>query len=128
VWQERYATCLQRIDPRLKQKVSLRVIHAVKKERNMAYEKLVKRLNTLSVKSNRNFKMPKKSIHPEWYPDAEVYCDGQLIMTVGSTKPRLNVDIWSGNHPFYTGSQKILDTEGRVERFMRKYGIENKTE
>ena len=72
--------------------------------------------------------MPKKSIHPEWYPDAEVYCDGQLIMTVGSTKPRLNVDIWSGNHPFYTGSPKILDTEGRVERFMRKYGIENKTE
>ena len=46
-------------------------------------------------------------------------------MKIGSTKPRLNVDNWSGNHPFYTGSQKILDTEGRVERFMRKYGIEN---
>ena len=43
-------------------------------------------------------------------------------------KSRLNVDIWAGNHPFYTGSQKILDTEGRVERFMRKYGIENQTE
>ena len=49
----------------------------------------------------------------------------KLVMKIGSTKPRLNVDIWSGNHPFYTGSQKILDTEGRVERFMRKYGIEN---
>ena len=72
--------------------------------------------------------MPKTSIHPEWFPNAKVYCDGQLIMKVGSTKPRLNVDIWSGNHPFYTGSQKILDTEGRVERFMRKYGIENPTE
>jgi large subunit ribosomal protein L31 len=48
-------------------------------------------------------------------------------MKVGSTKPRLNVDLWSGNHPFYTGSEKILDTEGRVDRFMRKYGIE-KTE
>ena len=46
-------------------------------------------------------------------------------MKIGSTKPRLNVDIWSGNHQFYTGSQKIFDTEGRVERFMRKYGIEN---
>ena len=68
--------------------------------------------------------MPKTSIHPEWYPNAKVYCDGQLIMKVGSTKPRLNVDIWSGNHPFYTGSEKMLDTEGRVERFMRKYGIE----
>jgi large subunit ribosomal protein L31 len=47
----------------------------------------------------------------------------QLVMTVGSTKPELNVDIWSGNHPFYTGSTKILDTEGRVERFMKKYGM-----
>ena len=36
--------------------------------------------------------MPKTSIHPEWYPNAKVYCDGQLIMKVGSTKPRLNVD------------------------------------
>ncbi|MEB3176778.1 MAG: 50S ribosomal protein L31, partial [Synechococcus sp.] len=30
---------------------------------------------------------------------------------------------WSGNHPFFTGTQKILDTEGRVDRFMRKYGM-----
>ena len=55
--------------------------------------------------------MAKTSIHPEWYPNAKVYCDGQLIMKVGSTQPKLNVDIWSGNHPFYTGSQKILDTD-----------------
>jgi large subunit ribosomal protein L31 len=65
--------------------------------------------------------MPKKNIHPKWYDETKVYCDGQLIMTVGSTKPELNVDIWSGNHPFYTGSQRLLDTEGRVERFLRKY-------
>jgi large subunit ribosomal protein L31 len=44
-------------------------------------------------------------------------------MTTGSTSPELNVDVWSGNHPFYTGTQKILDTEGRVDRFMRKYGM-----
>jgi large subunit ribosomal protein L31 len=44
-------------------------------------------------------------------------------MTVGSTRPELNVDIWSGNHPFYTGTQRLLDSEGRVERFMRKYGM-----
>lgn len=69
--------------------------------------------------------MPKKDIHPKWYPESKVYCDGQLIMTVGSTKPELNVDIWSGNHPFYTGSQRILDSEGRVERFMKKYGMKN---
>ena len=44
-------------------------------------------------------------------------------MTTGSTSPEIHVDVWSGNHPFYTGTQKILDTEGRVDRFMRKYGM-----
>jgi large subunit ribosomal protein L31 len=37
--------------------------------------------------------------------------------------PELKVDVWSGNHPFFTGSQKIIDSEGRVEKFMRKYGM-----
>ena len=76
----------------------------------------------------RNKAMPKADIHPEWYPDAKVYCDGKLIMTVGSTKPELHVDVWSGNHPFYTGTQKIIDTEGRVERFLRKYGMADDTQ
>lgn len=44
-------------------------------------------------------------------------------MTVGSTKPELHVDVWSGNHPFFTDTQKLIDTEGRVERFLRKYGM-----
>ncbi|WJI24573.1 50S ribosomal protein L31 [Thermosynechococcus sp. B0] len=65
--------------------------------------------------------MPKLNIHPQWYPEAKVYCDGEVVMTVGSTKPELHVDIWSGNHPFFTGTQKIVDAEGRVERFRRKY-------
>ena len=64
--------------------------------------------------------MPKKDIHPNWFEETQVFCDGQLVMTTSSTKPRLNIDVWSGNHPFYTGSLKILDTEGRVERFMKK--------
>ena len=38
-------------------------------------------------------------------------------------RPELHVDVWSGNHPFFTGTQKILDTEGRVDRFMKKYGM-----
>jgi large subunit ribosomal protein L31 len=67
--------------------------------------------------------MAKPGIHPEWHPEAKVFCDGEQIMTIGSTQPELHVDIWSGNHPFYTGTQKIIDTEGRVERFMRKYGM-----
>ncbi len=44
-------------------------------------------------------------------------------MTTGSTQQEIHVDVWSGNHPFFTGTQKILDTEGRVDRFMRKYGM-----
>jgi len=67
--------------------------------------------------------MAKSDIHPKWYPEAKVYCNGEEVMTVGSTKPELHVDVWSGNHPFYTGTQKIIDTEGRVERFLRKYGM-----
>jgi large subunit ribosomal protein L31 len=67
--------------------------------------------------------MPKPDIHPAWYPDAKVICNGEVVMTTGSTQPEIHVDVWSGNHPFYTGTQKILDTEGRVDRFMRKYGM-----
>ncbi len=62
----------------------------------------------------------KKDIHPKWYPDAKVICNGEVIMTVGSTKPELSVEIWSGNHPFYTGQQRLVDTEGQVERFMKR--------
>nr|YP_010197038.1 ribosomal protein L31 [Crassiphycus corneus]YP_010197242.1 ribosomal protein L31 [Crassiphycus crassissimus]YP_010199252.1 ribosomal protein L31 [Crassiphycus usneoides]UAD84842.1 ribosomal protein L31 [Crassiphycus corneus]UAD85046.1 ribosomal protein L31 [Crassiphycus crassissimus]UAD85249.1 ribosomal protein L31 [Crassiphycus crassissimus]UAD88701.1 ribosomal protein L31 [Crassiphycus usneoides] len=69
--------------------------------------------------------MTNKDIHPKWYNDAKVYCDGKHIMTVGSTKPELHVDIWSGNHPFFTGSQRIIDTEGRVEKFLRKYNVKS---
>jgi large subunit ribosomal protein L31 len=67
--------------------------------------------------------MAKAGIHPEWYPESKVYCNGELVMTVGATQPEIHVDIWSGNHPFFTGTQKIIDTEGRVERFLRKYGM-----
>ncbi len=72
--------------------------------------------------------MPKPDIHPTWYPDAKVICNGEVVMTVGSTQPEINVDVWSGNHPFYTGTQKIIDTEGRVDRFLRKYGMLDATE
>jgi large subunit ribosomal protein L31 len=69
--------------------------------------------------------MAKKNIHPRWFSNTKVFCDGQLVMIVGSTKAELNVDIWSGNHPFYTGSQRIIDAEGRVERFIKKYDLQD---
>ena len=67
--------------------------------------------------------MPKKNLHPKWFKETSVYCDGQLIMMTSSTKELLNVDVWSGNHPFYTGSTKTLDTSGRIHRFTKKYRI-----
>lgn len=88
-------------------------------------EKLLssRRDNNFYILKIKILKYAKKDIHPKWYDEAKVFCDGQLVMTIGSTKPELNVDIWSGNHPFYTGSSAILDTEGRVEKFMKKYGM-----
>lgn len=85
----------------------------------MVYLKHVRRHNIQNVS-----KKMLNIIHIAWYPQAPVFCDGKLIMKIGSTQYRLIVDVWSGNHPFYNGSQKILDTEGHVERFVRKYGIE----
>lgn len=95
-------------------------------ERDVAVQRLdggttIFRYNTLSKFFTKT--MAKPDIHPKWYPEAKVYCNGEVVMTVGSTKPELHVDVWSGNHPFYTGTQKMIDTEGRVERFMRKYGM-----
>ncbi len=62
----------------------------------------------------------RKDIHPKWYPNAKVICNGEVVMEVGSTHPELRVDIWSGNHPFFTGEQRIIDTAGQVERFMSR--------
>ncbi len=62
----------------------------------------------------------KKEIHPEWYPEALVKVNGEPVMTVGSTVPEINVEIWSGTHPFFTGQQRLVDTEGQVDRFMRR--------
>ena len=71
----------------------------------------------------------KKDIHPKWYPEAKVICACGNEFTVGSTKPELHVEICASCHPFYTGQEKLLDTEGRVEKFERKrVEAEKKTE
>jgi large subunit ribosomal protein L31 len=68
--------------------------------------------------------MPKSDIHPTWSKQTPVFCDGKLICLIGSTKPELQVDIWLANHPFYTKSQVMIDSEGRVEKFMKKYKLD----
>jgi large subunit ribosomal protein L31 len=67
--------------------------------------------------------MPKSEIHPNWFPMAKIICAGKPICLVGSTKKELQIDIWLGNHPFYTDSQVLVDSEGRVEKFMKKYQL-----
>ena len=65
----------------------------------------------------------KDKIHPKYYPAARVTCLCGNTFTTGSTKPELRVEVCSKCHPFYTGGQRIIDTEGRVERFKKKYKI-----
>jgi large subunit ribosomal protein L31 len=69
----------------------------------------------------------KENIHPKWYVDAKVTCQCGRSWTVGSTKPSLSVDVCSNCHPFYTGEQRIVDTEGQVDRFMKRLEARDKT-
>lgn len=62
----------------------------------------------------------KKNIHPTYYPDAQVICACGNTWTTGSTRKVINTDVCSKCHPFYTGEQRIVDTEGQVDRFYKK--------
>jgi large subunit ribosomal protein L31 len=62
----------------------------------------------------------KKGIHPEYYPDAKVVCSCGNTFTVGSTKKAIRTDVCSACHPFFTGEQRLVDTGGQVERFIRR--------
>lgn len=62
----------------------------------------------------------KTDIHPKYFM-SKVSCVCGNTFTTGATKPEIKVEICSECHPFYTGQQKIVDSEGRVERFLRKY-------
>lgn len=67
----------------------------------------------------------KQGIHPKYHEITAVCSCGNSFQT-HSTVKELRVEICSECHPFFTGKQKLVDTAGRVERFRRKYGIENK--
>lgn len=70
--------------------------------------------------------MMKKDIHPEYFEEAKVICNGEEVMSISGTKPKYDVDIWSGNHPFYLGATTtVVIDEGRVNRFKRRFaGLE----
>ena len=70
----------------------------------------------------------KTGIHPE-YHEVQARCACGATWTTHSTKSELKLEICSSCHPFFTGRQKLVDTEGRVERFTKKYGkvtVENR--
>ncbi len=62
----------------------------------------------------------KAEIHPQWYPEARVTCACGNTWTTGSTRPEIRTDLCSACHPFYTGEQRIVDTEGQVDRFLKR--------
>ena len=88
----------------------------------MVYERREKLHNTQNVNFYNN--MPKSNIHPTWFENTPLKCDGKPLCLIGSTKSELQVDIWLANHPFYTDSQVLVDSEGRVEKFMKKYQLD----
>ena len=65
----------------------------------------------------------KEAIHPK-YDEVDVRCACGNTFKTRSTKPELHLEICSACHPFFTGRQKLIDTEGRVERFSKKFGLQ----
>ncbi len=65
----------------------------------------------------------KKDIHPK-YEAATITCTCGHVIETRSTRKDLKIEICSNCHPFYTGQQKLVDTEGRVEKFKKKYKLQ----
>ena len=68
----------------------------------------------------------KKDIHPKYNNQSEVTCACGAAFKVGSTMDKINVEICSQCHPFYTGNEKVLDTAGRVDRFKKRAAASGK--
>ncbi|MDD5292307.1 MAG: 50S ribosomal protein L31 [Candidatus Omnitrophica bacterium] len=62
----------------------------------------------------------KEKIHPS-YKESTIICACGEVIHTRSTKPNVRIDICSKCHPFFTGKQKLVDSAGRVEKFMKKY-------
>lgn len=62
----------------------------------------------------------KTDLHPTYYPEARVICACGNTWTTGSTVEEIHTDVCSQCHPFFTGEQRIVDTEGQVDRFYKK--------
>lgn len=65
----------------------------------------------------------KEGIHPQWFPEAVVVCACGNTWKTGATVAEIRTDLCSNCHPFYTGEQRIVDTEGQVDRFMKRLQV-----
>ena len=61
----------------------------------------------------------KKDVHPTYYPKAEIKCACGAVLEAGSTVEKIEVEICSQCHPYFTGDKKVVDTAGRMERFQQ---------
>lgn len=68
----------------------------------------------------------KADIHPTYYANAQATCACGAVYTVGSTEEKIEVEICSACHPFYTGQDKVLDSTGRVDRFKKRQAATKK--
>ncbi len=59
----------------------------------------------------------KQDIHPQYFPKAKISCSCGKTYEIGSTKEKMEIEICSHCHPFFTGQEKLIDTAGRVEKF-----------
>lgn len=69
----------------------------------------------------------KKDIHPE-YKECTITCACGNVIHTYSTVENIRIDICSKCHPFFTGKQKFVDSAGRVDKFMKKYGMSEESE
>lgn len=62
----------------------------------------------------------KKDIHPKYFSEAKIICACGNVITTGSVKEEMKVEVCSACHPFYTGKKRLVDSTGRVDRFKKR--------
>ena len=87
---------------------------------------LAAKMAILSAHSTRKgIETMKKEIHPK-YQEATITCACGSVITTRSTVKEMTINTCSACHPYFTGHATMLDTEGRVDQFMKRYGIHKK--
>lgn len=79
----------------------------------------------LNITLKKEVKYMKSGIHPD-YKQTTIKCACGNVIETGSTKENISIEICSACHPFYTGKQKLVDTGGRVDKFRKRFGLEEK--